>query len=215
MAVVKCSGCKKKITCDEINPKTKQLYKSCQHCRTRNNTNWKQIVFGKNNNDTASADNASSESDSNATDQTLQSELDDKVASPREVEHHTEQTLQPELDDKVASPREVEHQMPQMTLNQKINNILSALSDTSKDIKNTIDGHDTNTKLILEQIHSDLMNLRMILDHDADHGQVNGYELKLDKLVSRMDNLETTLQSKISEMENCLSKKINSIRELI
>ena len=52
------------------------------------------------------------------------------------------------------------------------------------------------------------MNLRMLLGNGADHGQFNRYELKLDKLVSRMDNIETTLHSTFADMESNLSKKI-------
>ena len=118
MTELKCSGCKRIFTRDGINPKAKQLYKSCQTCRARN-ANWKQVIFGKNNNDTAVADNASlslSETESNATDQTLPPEVDHASTSP-EVEA-----------DKVTAE-------PQMTLNQKVNNILNALADTSKDIK--------------------------------------------------------------------------------
>ena len=102
-----------------------------------------------------------------------------------------------------------------MTLNQKIDNLLTVFNDTSKDIRNTIDGRDTSTKFILEKLHSDLMNLRMVLGNDADHNQFNRYELKLDKLVSRMDNLETVLHSRFSDIEISLSKQINGIRELI
>ena len=69
------------------------------------------------------------------------------------------------------------------------------MTDTSKDIKNTTDGRDTSTKFVLKKIHSDLMNLRMILSNDADHNQFNRYELKVDKLVSRMDNMEIVLRT--------------------
>ena len=111
---------KNTFTCDGINPKTKQLYKSCQICRARN-SNWKQVIFGKNNNDTAAADNvSSSETESNATEQTIPPEVDE-VTIPRQVEV-----------DQVTTSRETE---PQMTSNQRINNILNAMTDKSKDIK--------------------------------------------------------------------------------
>ena len=94
-----------------------------------------------------------------------------------------------------------------MTLNQKINDILNALVDTSKDIKNTTDGRDTSTKFILKEIHGVSMNLRMILGNDADHNQLNKYELKIDKLVSRMDNMDMVLRTTFSDLEKSLSKK--------
>jgi hypothetical protein len=73
------------FTCDGINPKTKQLYKSCPTCRARN-ANWKHVIFGKNSNDTAAADNASSsETESNATEQTIPPEVD-AVTIPHQVE---------------------------------------------------------------------------------------------------------------------------------
>ena len=178
MTEVMCSGCKKIFACDSINPKTKQLYQSCHTCRFRN-TNWKQAVFGKTNNGTAAADNASlslSETESNATDQTLPPEVD-HVSTPPEVEV-----------DKVTTSHVAESQIT-LTLNQKINNVLNALVDTSNDIKNTI-GRDTSKKFILEKIHGDLMNLRVIIGNDADHNQFNRYELKVDKLVYRVDNME-------------------------
>ena len=200
MTEVKCSGCKKN-TCDGINPNTKQLYKSCQICRARN-ANWKQVIFGKNNNDTAVADNASlslSETESNATYQTLPPEVDHVSTSP-EREVNTLQTAEPQIT---------------LTLNSKINNVLNALVDTSKDIKNTIDGRDTSTKFIFEKIHGDLTNLRMILGNDADHNQFNRYELKVDKLVSRVDNMEMLLRTTFSDLEKSLSKKIDGVRDLI
>ena len=55
----------------------------------------------------------------------------------------------------------------------------------------------------------------MVLGNDADHNQFNIYVLKLDKLVYRMDNLETVLHSRFSAIEINLSKQINGIRELI
>ena len=195
MAEVKCGACKKLFTCDEINPRTQQLYKTCQTCRKRHsNTNqdWKAVVFGN-----QPADNVSSDTESNATEHTLSPE----ETAPRQAD--------------VEQVEQAEQVEPQMTLNQKINNILNTLNDTSKDIKNTIDGRDTSTKFILEKLHVDLMNLRMILGNDADCNQFNRYELKLDKLVSRMDNLEKVVHSRFSEIEHNLSKKINSIRELI
>ena len=74
-----------KNTRDGINPKTKQLYKSCQICRARN-ANWKQYIFGKNNDDTAVAGNvSSSETESNPTEQTIPPEVDE-VTIPHQVE---------------------------------------------------------------------------------------------------------------------------------
>ena len=45
------------------------------------------------------------------------------------------------------------------------------------------------------------MNLRMILGNDADDNQFNRYELKIDKLVSRMDNMEMVLRATFSDLE--------------
>ena len=56
-----------------------------------------------------------------------------------------------------------------------------------------------STKFILEKIHGDLMNLRMILGNDADHNQFNKYELNVDKLVSRVDNMEMLLRTTFSD----------------
>ena len=203
MAEVKCAACEKMFTCDEVNSRTKQLYKTCHTCRKRNSkTDWKSIVFGKQaaNDNTASVGKASSDTESNATEQTISPEVE-----------QVEQVEQEQVE-QVTTTHAVE---PQMTLNQKISHLLTVFNDTSKDIKNTIDGRDTSTKFVLERIRSDLTNLRMILGNDADQSQFNRYELKLDKLVSRMDNLEQVLHSRFSEIENNLSKKINGIRELI
>ena len=48
MSEVKCGACKKFFTCHGVNPRTKQLYKTCQTCRKRNtnsNQYWKAIVY--------------------------------------------------------------------------------------------------------------------------------------------------------------------------
>jgi hypothetical protein len=134
MTQVQCSGCKNYLHVT--------VYTSCLTYRAPN-TNWKQVVFGKSNNDTSVADIASlslSETDSNAMDQAL----------PPEVDHRTDQTIQPEAHEATTShvpdqtiPPEVNEATtshargPQitLTLNQKIDNMLNALADTSKDIK--------------------------------------------------------------------------------
>ena len=87
MAEVKCGACKKLFTCDEVNPRTQQLYKSCKSCRLRNSkTDWKAVVFGK------QPDNVSSDTESNATEHTL---------SPEEIA--VEQVEQVEQVDKVTT----------------------------------------------------------------------------------------------------------------
>ena len=96
MTEVRCSGCKNIFACDGINPKTKKPYKSRLTCRARN-TNWKQLLFGKSNNDTSAADNDASlslsETESNATDQAL----------PPEIDHRTDQKIQPEVNEATTS----------------------------------------------------------------------------------------------------------------
>ena len=172
---------------------------------TNSNQDWTAIVFGTQpaNDNAAPTDNVSSDTESNATEQTLSPEVNE-VTAPHQVE------VQPQhVEVEQVEQSEVE---PQLTLNQKIDNLLTVFNDTSKDIRNTIDGRDTSTKFILEKLHSDLMNLRMVLGNDADHNQFNRYELKLAKLVYRMDNLETVLHSRFSENEINLSKQINGIR---
>ena len=193
MAEAKCRSCKKLFPSDEINHKTGAKYKTCQSCRKRRcQQDWQAVVFGN-----QPADNVSSDTESNATEHTLSPE----ETAPRQAD--------------VEQVEQAEQVEPQMTLNQTINTILNTLNDTSKDITNTIDGRDTSTKFVLERIRSDLTNVRMIMSNDADQSQFNRYELKLDKLASRMDNLEQVLHSRFSEIENKLSKQINGIRELI
>ena len=51
------------------------------------------------------------------------------------------------------------------------------------------------------------MTLRMVLGNDADHSQFNRYELKVDKLVSRVDNMGMLLRTTFSDLEECLSNK--------
>ena len=47
----------------------------------------------------------------------------------------------------------------------------------------------------------------MMLSNDTDHNQYNRYELKVDKLVSRVDNIEILLRTAFSELDSSLSKK--------
>ena len=45
-----------------------------------------------------------------------------------------------------------------------------------------------------------------MLSNDTDHNQYNRYELKVDKLVSRVDNIEILLRTAFSDLESSLSK---------
>lgn len=193
MAEATCRSCKKLFPSDEINHTTAAKPKTGQSCRKhRCQPYWKAVVFGN-----QLADNVSSDTESNATEQTLSPE----ETAPRQAD--------------VEQVEQAEQVEPQMAVKQKINNILNILNDTSKDIKITIDGRDTSTTFVLERMRSDLTNVRMMLGNDADQSQFNRYELKLDKLASRLDNLEQVLHSRFPEIEHNLSKQINGIRELI
>ena len=189
-----CKGCKKTFTCDEINPKTQKSYKSCESCRRRTfkspmkPDDWKSVVFGTN------ADN------------------NDDNASEKQVE-----STASEIDDanSLCQAQVEQASTPQLTLNQKIDSVLTTLNETSNDIRNTIDGRDTSTKFILEKLHNDLVNLRLLLGNDADQNQFNRYELKIEKLATRMDNMETLLHSKFSDIQHGISKKIDDLKMLI
>ena len=47
----------------------------------------------------------------------------------------------------------------------------------------------------------------MILGNDADHNQFNRYELKVEKLVYRVDNIEMALRTAFSDLEQSFTNK--------
>ena len=55
-------------------------------------------------------------------------------------------------------------------------------------------------------LDGDFKDNRLLQFRLADCNQFNRYELKLGKLVCRIDNLEKVLHSRFSEIENNLSK---------
>lgn len=83
-----------------------------------------------------------------------------------------------------------------LTVSEKLNKIIEMLENTTSQLTKKADGYDTSTKCLLEKINSNVIKSQIFTaTPDTNY---HAYELKIDKLASRINELETNLKLFIS-----------------
>lgn len=84
----------------------------------------------------------------------------------------------------------------ELTVSEKLNKIIERLENTTSQLTKKADGYDTSTKCLLENIYSIVIKSQIFTaTPDTNY---HAYELKIDKLASRINELETHLKRFIS-----------------
>ena len=83
------------------------------------------------------------------------------------------------------------------TVTDKLNTISKLIESTDKKISNQADGYNTSTKILLEKINSNVIRSSTPYCND---NEFNAYEVKLDKIVCRVSELENNLKFLISNV---------------
>ena len=83
------------------------------------------------------------------------------------------------------------------TVTDKLNTIIKLIESTDKKISNQADGYNTSTKILLEKINSNVIRSSTPYCND---NEFNAYEVKLDKIVCRVSELENNLKFLISNV---------------
>ena len=156
-----------------------------------NDFNWKAIVFGN-------KSKSKAESEPRETD----SVEPEKPITEDESDHESETPIKSDVDNSINDPiissayLQSEITPKQETVSEKLKQIMELLETKSAQLKNQSDGFNTSTKCVLEQINSNVVQAMM--KNGTCDTNYNAYEIKVDKLATRISELETNLKLFIS-----------------
>ena len=108
----------------------------------------------------------------------------------------------------------------ELTVSEKLNKIIEMLENTTSQLTKKADGYDTSTKCLLGKINSNVIKSQMFTaTPDTNY---TAYEIKVDKLASRINELETNLKLFISttmvsttQLKQCVSESEDNLRQAL
>ena len=211
-----CKQCRDKM--NNVSKKNKKPVKSEPlELERPNDFNWKEVVFGKsvsNDNEELNDERDSNESDPHNSEKSEESESkkesDDANSVKEEIIIRTGSTddmpissddLQKQIQSKHVVTKPIvfdlsDNDKKELTVSEKLNKIIEMLESTASQLTKKADGYDTSTKCLLEKINSNVLNSRMVTN--TPDTNFSAYEVKVDKLASRINELETNLKLFIS-----------------
>lgn len=107
--------------------------------------------------------------------------------------------LQKQIQSKVTKPIVFDisdNDKKELTVSEKLNKIMDLLETATIQLTNQANGYDTSTKFLLEKINSNVLKSRMVTN--TPDTNFSSYEVKVDKLATRINELETNLKLFIS-----------------
>jgi cobalamin biosynthesis protein CobT len=107
--------------------------------------------------------------------------------------------LQKQIQSKVTKPIVFDigdNDKKELTVSEKLNKIMDLLETATIQLTNQANGYDTSTKILLEKINSNVLKSRIITN--TPDTNFSSYEVKVDKLATRINELETNLKLFIS-----------------
>ena len=209
-------------------------------------TNWKAVVFGTKSNskpvepefnetDSVESKKPTTEDESDPEYETpikcLSGHVDNSINEPiissdDDVEHKpiSSADLQAGIESKhvITKPAffEISDDKKELTVSEKLNKILNLLDATTIQVTKQADGYNTSTKYILEKINSNV--IQAMTRSGTPDTNYNAYEIKVDKLATRINELETNLKLFIStttasttQLNQCVSESEDNLRQAL
>ena len=178
--------------------------------------NWKEIVFGSNPavTEDSNDENESNESEQHNTEESESEHKEEKSESEPDTDQVNEpivfiaddadkpisiHDLQKQIQSKVTKPIVFDigdNDKKELTVSEKLNKIMDLLETATIQLTNQANGYDTSTKILLEKINSNVLKSRIITN--TPDTNFSSYEVKVDKLATRINELETNLKLFIS-----------------
>ena len=100
----------------------------------------------------------------------------------------------------------------QPTITEKLNTIIKLIESTEKKLSDKADGYNTSTKFLLEKMNSNSIKSSMIRQCDNDN-EFSAYEIKLDKIVCRVSELENNLKFLISNVMDAHKSSSDKLKQ--
>jgi len=131
--------------------------------------------------------------------------------------------LQAEIESKITQPILFDvgdSNKKELTVSEKLTKIMELIETSTSQLRNQADGYNASTKCMLDRIKSNVIQARMgIGSSDTNY---NTYEMKVDKLTSRINELETNLKlfvsttlASASDLKRCVSESEDNLKNVL
>ena len=209
-----------------------------------NDFNWKEVVFGKSKpvvNEEPNEENESNEESEQESEKPESEKPESESEPPTGYADHINEPivfraddadkpisfddLQTEIKSKHVITKPTffdisDNENKELTVSQKLSKIIEMLENTTSQLTKKVDGYDTSTKCLLEKINSNVIKSQMITG--TPDTNYSAYEIKVDKLATRINELETNLKLFIStttasttQLKQCVSESEDNLRQAL